>query len=549
MRSATSMRVVITVAVALGACLRPAQELTPASDAGPSPSDAGRPPDDAGCPAGRHACLDACVEDTSWLHCGSACTPCPAPLSAEPSCDGARCGFICAPGTHACGSVCADDTSAWQCGAVCQVCPAPTGAQAECHDGGCGWACGSGTHACGGACASDGDVHACGAACTDCAPLVVAPLVAACLGQQCRARCPRGLVWAGLECGAARAVALGDGHACALRVDGAVVCWGRNETGQLGSGFASPVEAPAAVRGLDAGVLQVVAGARHTCALLSTGAVSCWGWNAYGQLGSGPSTSTSTAAVPTLVPGLGPAVELASSAAHVCALLASGELWCWGHNSQGQLGRPAASSLPPASVPGLAPGLAHVAAGDEATCALTTDGGAWCWGANGNGQLGTGTTTPSITPVRVQGPDAGFQALSLGAFSACALSQGEPWCWGYESPQVTSRSVPAPVPGLPPLASVDAKGSHRCAVAMDGGAWCWGSNLNGELGDGTTVSRAAAGLVAVFEPVEGLANGRTSTCVVSRGGRVWCFGDNRDGQLGRDAGQSAPWPDLVEDGP
>ena len=213
------------------------------------------------------------------------------------------------------------------------------------------------------------------------------------------------------------------------------------------------------VSGLAAGVADVAAGGSFTCVLMdaANGAgVRCWGRNDYGQLGDGATTGSST---PVGVSGLeGGVAAVAAGGSHACALTNAGGVLCLGVNSSGQLGDGTVTNRrTPVAVSGLASGVAAVAAGGYHTCAVMTSGAAQCWGDGSYGQLGDGATTGSFTPVPVTGLSAGVAALAPGA-------------------------------------------QHTCALMGDGEVQCWGRNVYGQLGDGTTTDRsspvAAGGLPA-----------------------------------------------------
>ena len=127
-------------------------------------------------------------------------------------------------------------------------------------------------------------------------------------------------------------------HSCALLSSGAVKCWGNNSSGQLGDGtMPTPRTTPVDVSGLSSGVTAITAGYLHTCALLSTGAVKCWGQNGYGQIGDGTTTTPRT--TPVDVSGLSSGViAISAGYYHSCALLSSGAVKCWGYNPYGQIG-------------------------------------------------------------------------------------------------------------------------------------------------------------------------------------------------------------------
>src|SRR5207237_3526833 len=151
-------------------------------------------------------------------------------------------------------------------------------------------------------------------------------------------------------------VSAGSTHSCALLADGTAKCWGLNGSGQLGNNTTTNASTPVVVSGLGAGtnVVAVSAGGNHTCALLGDGTAKCWGANAFGQLGNGTTTNSST---PVVVTGLAGAVALSAGENHTCALLAGGTAKCWGANAFGQVGNGTTThSSTPAVVTGLADG-------------------------------------------------------------------------------------------------------------------------------------------------------------------------------------------------
>jgi alpha-tubulin suppressor-like RCC1 family protein len=208
----------------------------------------------------------------------------------------------------------------------------------------------------------------------------------------------------GVEVGAAvQDLATGRNHTCALLTDGTVRCWGDGAHGALGLGDTRDIgddERPVEVPAVDVGspVSQLSAGALHTCALLRHGGVRCWGSSPHGQLGHGGTHPVLTPAgardvdlgAPTAV-----ALQVSAGAHHTCALLSTGAVTCWGFNLEGQLGQGHRSPLyaPPASGVDLSAATAwKLTTGAHHTCALLSTGGARCWGANASGQLGYGHT-------------------------------------------------------------------------------------------------------------------------------------------------------------
>ncbi len=193
----------------------------------------------------------------------------------------------------------------------------------------------------------------------------------------------------------------GSFHACALVSGGKPVCWGYNSVGELGNNTNTSSPKPVAVYGLSSGVKQVSGGSYHTCAVTSKGAVRCWGYNAYGQLGD---NTTTTAVQPVHVSGLNSGMKSVDAGyASTCVLSKSGKVKCWGYNAYGQLGdNTTTNRLKPVGVYNLDK-ASKLTVGYYHACVVTTKKAVKCWGYNGFGALGNNTTTNSSEPVKVAG--------------------------------------------------------------------------------------------------------------------------------------------------
>ncbi|MCY1020115.1 RCC1 domain-containing protein [Pyxidicoccus sp. MSG2] len=291
--------------------------------------------------------------------------------------------------------------------------------------------------------------------------------------------------------GRAVKLAAGAEHTCAVLNTGKVRCWGANTYGQLGQGHTQDVgnnEWVWSAGDVDVGglVQDITAGASHTCALLTTGKVRCWGQAELGQLGYGNFAAIGDNETPATAGDVdvgGPVLQLSAGKAHTCALLSTGRVVCWGYNQNGQLGYPGYYSLPyypyftnvgdtetPASVGTveLYGTALQVAAGADHTCALMSFGAVKCWGYGGYGQLGYGKPSTLPTP--------NFELVNLGGASAYYVTAG---------------------------------GSHTCALLSTGKARCWGRNDHGQLGYSNTLNQgddelpSAAGDIQVLGPPVG----------------------------------------------
>ena len=344
-------------------------------------------------------------------------------------------------------------------------------------------------------------------------------------------------------------LALGKTHGCAKRRTGQVKCWGDDSAGQTGTGgnlggtteagtkylpTASPVE--------NVNALTVASGGQHTCFVQLDGAVSCWGANVSGQLGSGNTTPQASA---TPARNMVDAVALAGGTSHTCALRRTGQVACWGANGTGQLG---IGNFTPSPLPVAVTDLTAIKAlalGQSHSCAVTTTGEVFCWGENFNGQLGLPGGGREALPRKTT--ITGAIAIAATNDSTCAILEtgGTVVCWGKEDSGQTGKGVavagrgnhvPVAVPGVGGATQIVGGSEHFCAVTGQNVVFCWGDNRVGQLGFGATGDAspapigkptAVAGIVAAS-----VGAGGDHSCASNAEEKVFCWGDNTRGELG-----------------
>ncbi len=356
-------------------------------------------------------------------------------------------------------------------------------------------------------------------------------------------------------------VALGKQHSCARKTDFTVKCWGDDTFGQLGTGGGTDgglSMTPVAVPVTDA--VAIGAGDRHTCVVLKSAKMKCWGQNQDGQLGNGQSNTQAKS--PVDVSGITDARAVACGASFTCALRTNGKVACWGDGLAGQLGSGSkASSSTAVEVKNL-DGVVAISAGEAHACAVKSDGKLVCWGDNGNGQLGTGNLVPAqiadATPVPSLDDVAQVAAAQR---STCARKKsGAVFCWGAnEIGQLGSGAAnPTPNPSPSVVSNLDvsaiwAGATHACAVSKasssNGAVLCWGSGGSGQIGDGQP--RDAGNATPIPTRVNGITNaigvgtGGEHSCAPATTGTIQCWGDNGRGQIGNNKTGQENSPDGV----
>jgi len=370
-------------------------------------------------------------------------------------------------------------------------------------------------------------------------------------------------------------LAAGGFHTCALLLEGDLKCWGRNNVGQLGLGHTNTIgddELPSSISTLNIGakVKDISAGAFHTCALLESGDVKCWGQNTSGQLGLGHTDTigddedlSSIASVPLK----DKATKIYSGFTYNCALLENKNVQCWGDNSFGQLGLGHTNNIGDDETIDT---IGYVSIGGPAvqmdistisfhSCALLQNGDLRCWGRNDSGQLGLGNPDhvgDDELPSSVAPVPFGEQIIQLatGNRHTCAITGGQKLrCWGSnikgqigtgnseiigDNESVTSIGYVDT--GATAHLSVSTGNLHTCVVSGNYEAHCFGFGGSGTTGLARTDDIGDDELVKDIslvdlggESINQLASGVSHTCALTKDeGKVICFGDGAYGQIG-----------------
>jgi alpha-tubulin suppressor-like RCC1 family protein len=298
------------------------------------------------------------------------------------------------------------------------------------------------------------------------------------------------------------AISAGNNFTVAVKNDGTVWAWGSNSNGQLGNGTTTDSHIPLQVSGLS-GMTAISAGNNFTVAVKNDGTVWAWGSNSNGQLGNATTIDSNTPVPVSGTSGLSNVIGVAAGYNHTVALTNSsgGTVWAWGGNSNGQLGNgnygPGTDSNIPVQVGGLA-NIMAIAAGNAFTVALRNDppsSSVWAWGSNNIGQLGNGALADVYTPGQVSGMyGTGAIGIAAGDYHTVAMMiDGTVWAWGSNSNgqlgngTTTGSVTPVQVSGMSGVEAVAAGYSDAVALKIDSTVWAWGSNSNGQLGNATTI--------------------------------------------------------------
>ena len=296
----------------------------------------------------------------------------------------------------------------------------------------------------------------------------------------------------------------------------------------------------------DAGALPgveglVAAGYDHTCGVNAAGRLSCWGANNAMALG-GTGGAQSTTPVAVAPPAAGVFEQIAAGNAFACARHEDGRVFCWGDNTRGTLATGDTTvKLAPVAV-SLRTRAAQLTAKERVACALLTDGTLWCWGDNAEGQAGQDDSPPyadALTPRQV--PGAGYTFVSAGQGHVCAIrAPGSLWCWGRNLNAELGQGATTPPQIRTPVRvgtaddwrMVSAGAFQTCAIRRDDSLWCWGGNSASQLGLGDTSPRTSPARVGTANDWMTVGIHIFHACALRRPGTMWCWGRRDEGAGG-----------------
>lgn len=428
-------------------------------------------------------------------------------------------------------------------------------------------------------------------------------------------------------------------YSIALSKDGKVWSWGSNANGQLGNGTDIQQSLiPVRVAHLE-GIVDIEAGELYNFAIKKNGSVWSWGHNLYGQLGDGTITNKNTRVLVQGIPvaedivapsapteltlmgktsntavlswkesidnhgvkeylvykdgtllttigvdgnsiestteftvtglaagttykftvrskdyagNLSPVsnevsfttehpvpIKVSAGSNHTLALKSDGSVWSWGSNSSGQLGIQSAAVSPSPRMVSSINSITSISTGNSFSLALRSDGTVWAWGQNTIGQLGNSAITGyQNIPKKIEGL-TDITAISAGNTHALALkSDGTVWAWGSNmngelgTGSSTNSYTPVKINSLTNVKSISAGMFYSIAVKTDGSVWVWGTNYSGQLGDGTTTNRTTPVKLSGISQVTSVSAGEFHVIALKEDGTVWAWGQNDNGQLG-----------------
>ena len=296
----------------------------------------------------------------------------------------------------------------------------------------------------------------------------------------------------------------------------------------------------------------IATGAGHTCVLYTDQSIRCTGQNSQGQVGNGTYTNVFE---PAVASGTVNPASLGAGLEHTCTFVGDGRMQCWGANFTGQLGDGTMGSfaMTPQFVHNITNAIKAITGGFF-TCAMLPDRTMQCWGRNQDGQLGNGDSTDRRS---IAGAGAGSRPrgrLRRRRVPACALMADRTVrCWGRnvrgqvgDGTTNSPVTLPRPVSGMNGAVALSLGGYHSCALLQDATVQCWGENDLGQIGaEGLALSSVPL-TVSGISGAAGVFTGFKHSCAVLSNGTVHCWGNNAFGQLGNGTTANSARPVQVQ---
>lgn len=352
---------------------------------------------------------------------------------------------------------------------------------------------------------------------------------------------------------AVQQVSVGYQHACAIRDDQGLFCWGAGTWGQLAHGLtgSAGVE-PLRVYGNDEHYSVIQRGAYHTCGITTAGKLKCWGMNGNGELGNG---TLITSGIPIEIdPGVTYSKISLGEGSHTCGITTLNVLKCWGYNGHGQVGDGTLENKLTPTIIDSGISYSNVALGPYMTCGITILGDLKCWGQNTYGQLGDGTTANKLIPVVVDSGVA-YSSVSISIYHVCALTvASKVKCWGYNGygeigdGGYANQYSPVAIDSSESYLSIKVSMYHTCGLTTSNKVKCWGWNAYGQLGDGTIDNRDVPTAADATTDYSKIFVERNRSCGITTSGALKCWGYNYYGQLGDGTTTNRPTPLVIDSG-
>ncbi|WP_455202508.1 RCC1 domain-containing protein, partial [Kaarinaea lacus] len=344
--------------------------------------------------------------------------------------------------------------------------------------------------------------------------------------------------------------ALGQRHTCAINSNQQIYCTGANEFGQLGNNQSGVDVGKTVFSSItNPGQQQwqmVVAGEHYNCAIDGDQQLYCWGDNRDRNLATG--SIEDVVVTPTRVSSNLGWLWVTARNTHLCGIKTDHSLWCWGNNDKGQLGTDTSAvntQEQPVKVGNWNDWLS-VSVGESHTCGIRQGHSLWCWGANDLGQIGDPSISmSSAIPIQLH-PNDQWMMVSSGQFFSCAIKvDGTAWCWGNNiDGQLGNLTIdPSPTP-IPVATSqrwqwISAGAAFICAIDTEQGLWCWGDNWGGQIGKENFYDAVQPTQVGTSREYAVVATGDYHSCALKQDQSMWCWGHNLYGQLGNGSNLNA----------